>query len=140
MEPGIVINSGESGPDNGNSYSNQPPLSSSPPPGQTEIFGQPLDVSVSFDNDNNGGDSATTAFPDFNPTIDEEIPFQPDEGTTKDEAEFGTPGGNIAQSEPPRMASEAAKDAIPRRQRGNSNDRSRMRAEEICHDNFNPVC
>lgn len=93
---------------------------------------------------------STEAFPVFNPTIDDEIPFEPDQGTTKDEAEFSShirePATNGAsqnvksgQSEQPNAFPDLNKTALPRRQRGNSNDRSRMRAEEICQENYNFV-
>lgn len=146
IEPSISLNSEETDPFASGNYE----LHSMSAP-QLEMYDQPIEMNESFENNGLPAvDTSTEAFPEFNPSIDEELPFQPDQGTTKDEAEFGPTSSNInigpntngpfAKPEQPRGAPDLNKTALPRRQRGNSNDRSRMRAEEICHDNFNFVC
>lgn len=117
-------------------------------PPRNEIYDQPMGINEVFDG---SSELSTEAFPALNSSRDEENLFQPDQGTMKDEAEFSShtvdpkpPGSSInGVYKPPKPEDgqqnsfpEQNKTSLPRRQRGNSNDRSRMRAEEICHDNF----
>ena len=101
--------------------------------------------------------NGTEEFPVFNSTPYENDLFITDQSTTtEDQAEFithtsttanknnntSTRGGTTSSSTGSSNDSTAQKtqSTIPRRQRGNSNDRSRMRAEEICQEDINFVC
>lgn len=121
----------------------------------------PVEINHIFEGEASTGisDPSTEAFPVFTSSLqeggdEEEIPFQADQGTTEDQAEFithtsdladyGNKNSRLTQIGKPTSSDQKSipgneSTSLPRRQRGNSNDRSRMRAEEICHENFNFV-
>lgn len=114
------------------------------------ITNLPLPEDINMDN------VAMDAFPEFLPNAYEKDTFSPDQGTTEDQAEFithtTTPKGvDVTTNLAPELSAPspngvpipqvpAGATPTPRRPRGNSNDRSRMRAEEICQENINFVC
>jgi hypothetical protein len=112
----------------------------------------PVSDLPTFDSSNVTG---TEEFPIFNSTPYENDLFTDQSTTTEDQAEFithtsttaknnnsSTRGSTTSSSTGSSNDSTAQKTQlpIPRRQRGNSNDRSRMRAEEICQEDINFVC
>lgn len=120
-----------------------------------DIPDRPIGINEAFEGANvDSIDSSTEAFPVFNPSLNEEDSFPQDQGTTEDQAEFITHSNNYIEygsnnngvnqipkpsAGEPKNLTENNAVLLPRRQRGNSNDRSRMRAEEICYENFNFV-
>lgn len=100
--------------------------------------------------------NGTEEFPSFHSTSYESDLFLTDQSTTiEDQAEFithtssninNTNNSGLRSSPAPlstgtsnENSTQKTSSTLPRRQRGNSNDRSRMRAEEICQEDINFV-
>lgn len=136
------------------------------PPHEGNILRQNLYEPESFNADpiseSNTIESLSEVFAVFNhPPTSETIPYQIEEGTTEDQAEFITHQSNAQDYDPERDRleqmtknskskvyyygqSNTPKDSSSQypglQKQNNQNERNRARAEEISHDNFKFVC